>query len=259
MRIFDRQDWLRVNRARARIKVLVDRIGIDAFREMVEEELEGDWVAERDFSIEHLLFIDDEEAEAPAPPQRLGRTATAREFERFREANVRPQRQAGFSTVAVKVTRGDLTPEQFRGLGADHARLHRRLRAHHRPAEPRSALGARRGVYDVWRRLRDSSSATPARTRSRTWSSCPGTDSCKLGITGSMGLNQGDPGSARGDGAHRPAHAQIHIKMRGCPNGCSQHHIANIGFYGASIKVGGRPIPAYIAHLGGKYEGGEVG
>ncbi len=50
MRIFDRQDWLRVNRARARIKVLVDKIGIDEFREMVEEELEGDWVDERDFS-----------------------------------------------------------------------------------------------------------------------------------------------------------------------------------------------------------------
>src|SRR5450755_573100 len=36
MRIFDRQDFLRVNRARARIKVLIDKIGIDAFREQVE-------------------------------------------------------------------------------------------------------------------------------------------------------------------------------------------------------------------------------
>jgi sulfite reductase beta subunit-like hemoprotein len=46
--------------------------------------------------------------------------------------------------------------------------------------------------------------------------------------------------------------------MSGCPNGCSQHHIANIGFYGASIKVGEHTIPAYIAHIGGNYEGGEV-
>jgi sulfite reductase beta subunit-like hemoprotein len=51
---------------------------------------------------------------------------------------------------------------------------------------------------------------------------------------------------------------RIHIKMSGCPNGCSQHHIANIGFYGASIKVGDKTIPAYVAHLGGRYEGGEV-
>src|SRR3954465_7293891 len=67
-RIFDRQEWLRVNRARARIKVLIDKIGIDAFRDMVEEELEGDWVEEREFDVERLKFVDDEEAKAPPPP-----------------------------------------------------------------------------------------------------------------------------------------------------------------------------------------------
>jgi len=50
----------------------------------------------------------------------------------------------------------------------------------------------------------------------------------------------------------------IHIKMSGCPNGCSQHHIGNLGFYGASIKVGEHTIPAYVAHVGGQYEAGEV-
>ena len=117
-RIFDRQEWLRVNRARARIKVLIDKIGIDAFREMVDEELEGDWVNERDFSIDHLMYGPRRGGERPGPagPPARARTGTAREFERFRAANVRPQRQEGFSTVQVKVTRGDLTPEQFRGL-----------------------------------------------------------------------------------------------------------------------------------------------
>src|SRR5580658_9667536 len=56
LRIFNRQDELRANRARARIKVLIDRIGIDAFRELVEEELRGDWVAERDFDPTPLLY-----------------------------------------------------------------------------------------------------------------------------------------------------------------------------------------------------------
>src|SRR6201987_2060300 len=65
LRIFDRQEWLRENRMRARIKVLVDKIGMDAFRELVDEELQGDWVGERDFSIDHLLFVHDEEASAP--------------------------------------------------------------------------------------------------------------------------------------------------------------------------------------------------
>src|SRR5207244_12964233 len=63
-RIFDRQEWLRENRARARIKVLIDKVGIDAFREMVEEELEGGWVDEREFDVERLKMIDDGEARA---------------------------------------------------------------------------------------------------------------------------------------------------------------------------------------------------
>ena len=71
-RIFDRQEWLRVNRARARIKVLIDKIGIDAFREMVEEELEGDWVAERDFSIDHLKYGPTRRRTPPPPPPALG-------------------------------------------------------------------------------------------------------------------------------------------------------------------------------------------
>src|SRR5687767_11073868 len=117
LRIFDRQNWLRPNRARARIKVLVDKIGMDAFREMVEEELKGDWVAERDFTIDHLLFDHDEEANAPAAPaQSASPNGDSSAFERFREANVHPQRQSGYSAAVVKVTRGDLSPEQFRGL-----------------------------------------------------------------------------------------------------------------------------------------------
>ena len=71
LRIFDRQEWLRVNRARARIKVFVDKYGIDELRRQVEEELQGDWVAERDFSIEHRLFLDDERESAPAAPPSL--------------------------------------------------------------------------------------------------------------------------------------------------------------------------------------------
>src|SRR5438132_11792159 len=72
MRIFDRQEWLRANRARARIKVFVDKYGIDELRRQVEEELEGDWVHERDFDPTPKLFLDDEELNAPAPPTAYG-------------------------------------------------------------------------------------------------------------------------------------------------------------------------------------------
>ena len=88
--------------------------------------------------------------------------------------------------------------------------------------------------------------------------SCPGTDSCKLGITSSMGLNQAVQERVEAMDISDPLTREIHIKMSGCPNGCAQHHVADIGFYGASIKVGEHTIPAYIPHVGGVYEGGEV-
>ncbi len=73
-----------------------------------------------------------------------------------------------------------------------------------------------------------------------------------------MGLNRAVMERVESMAIEDPLTKRIHIKMSGCPNGCSQHHIANIGFYGASIKVGGHTIPAYVAHIGGNYEGGEV-
>jgi sulfite reductase beta subunit-like hemoprotein len=51
---------------------------------------------------------------------------------------------------------------------------------------------------------------------------------------------------------------QINVKISGCPNGCGQHHVASIGFTGASIKVGDHTIPAYIPLIGGVFEGGEI-
>jgi sulfite reductase beta subunit-like hemoprotein len=73
-----------------------------------------------------------------------------------------------------------------------------------------------------------------------------------------MGLNHAVRERIESMGIEDELTKRIHIKMSGCPNGCSQHHIANIGFYGASIKVGEHTIPAYVAHIGGNYEGGEV-
>src|SRR5205823_765299 len=82
-RIFNRQDWLRKNRARARIKVFVDKYGIDELRNQVEAELEGDWVNERDFDPTPKLFEHDEEANAPAPAVNPGSpNGDNREFDR---------------------------------------------------------------------------------------------------------------------------------------------------------------------------------
>src|SRR6478735_5035480 len=259
-RIFDRQDWLRVNRARARIKVLVDKIGIDEMRKLVDEERQGDWVSEREFDVEGLRLDVDEEERAPAVPSVYASpNGDGSEFERFRSSNVTAQRQAGFSAVQVHVPRGDLSPEQLRSL-ADIARrysggwvrttVHQNLLLRWVRDET---------VYEVWEALRELGLGDAGADQVGDVVSCPGTDSCKLGITSSMGLNAAVRERLDEMQITAPLTRRLHIKMSGCPNGCSQHHIANIGFYGASIKAGEHTIPAYVAHIGGTYDTGTIG
>ena len=259
MRIFDRQEWLRVNRARARIKVFVDKYGIDELRKQAEEELQGDWVAERDFSIEHRLFSDDEREGAPAPPQSYGSpNGDVSEFERFRAANVRDQKQEGFVTVEVKGPRGDLTPEQFRGL----AKVMRDFAGGYARSTVQQNIVLRwvrhESVYYVWRALSELGLGAAGSREIDDVVSCPGTDSCKLGITSSMGLNEAVQERIESMQITDELTRKLNIKISGCPNGCGQHHVASIGFTGASIKVGEHTIPAYIPIIGGVFEGGDV-
>ncbi len=258
-RIFDAQDWLRVNRARARLKVFVDKFGIDELRNQVEEQLKGDWVNERDFSIDHITFNVDEQELAPAPPTSFSSpNGDGAEFERFCESNVRAQKQDGFSAVEIKVFRGDLTPEQFRALG--------QIMRDFSGGLARTTIGQNlvlrwvrnEALYDVWQRLQAIGLGDAGAREITDNVSCPGTDSCKLGITSSMGLNRAINDRLQEMNITDPLTRKIHIKNSGCPNGCSQHHIADFGFYGASIKVGEHTIPAYVAHIAGRFEGGEV-
>jgi sulfite reductase beta subunit-like hemoprotein len=259
MRIFDRQEWLRVNRARARIKVFVDKYGIDELRSQAEEELKGDWVAERDFSIEHRLFLDDERESAPSAPDSYGSpNGDVSEFERFRAVNVRQQKQDGFVTVEAKVTRGDLTPEQFRGV----AQIMRDYSGGYARTTVQQNLVLRwvreECVYDVWKALSQLGLGDSGSREINDVVSCPGTDSCKLGITSSMGLNEAVQERIESMDITDELTRKLNIKISGCPNGCGQHHVASIGFTGASIKVGEHTIPAYIPLIGGVFEGGEV-
>jgi sulfite reductase beta subunit-like hemoprotein len=226
---------------------------------MVDEELQGDWADERDFDPTPLLFTDDEEANAPAPPLNPSSpNGVRRDFDAFAASNVRPQKQEGFSTVEVKVTRGDLTPEQMRGLAA----LMREFTGGYARTSVQQNLVLRwvrdESVYDVWLRLKELELGDAGAHQITDVVSCPGTDSCKLGITSSMGLNTAVQERLEEMAIDDPLTRTIHVKMSGCPNGCSQHHVANIGFYGAAMKVGGHQLPAYIPHLAGNYEGGEV-
>ena len=161
-------------------------------------------------------------------------------------------------TVEVKVTRGDLTPEQFRGLAAimrDYAGGYART-----TVQQNLVLRWVReeSVYDVWRALSELGLGEAGSREITDVVSCPGTDSCKLGITSSMGLNQAVQERIVAMDITDELTRKLNIKISGCPNGCGQHHVASIGFTGASIKVGEHTIPAYIPHVGGVFEGGEV-
>jgi sulfite reductase beta subunit-like hemoprotein len=261
VRVFDRQDWLRKNRARARIKVLLEKIGPDAFRDLVDEELRGEWTGDRDYpaELERLRFDVDEEADAPAAGAVYGSPNGDRSpFDVFVERNVTAQRQPGFSAVAVKVTRGDLAPEQFRGL----ASIMREYCGGYARSTVEQNIILRwvrnEALYDVWSRLRELGLEGSGAFEIDDVISCPGTDSCKMGITASMGLNEAIQERVEAMQIEDPLTRAVQIKMSGCPNGCGQHHIGTIGFYGASLKVGGRQMPAYIPHIGGRGSDGKV-
>jgi sulfite reductase beta subunit-like hemoprotein len=171
---------------------------------------------------------------------------------------VREQKQEGYVTVEAKVLRGDLTPEQFRGLAAamrSYAGGYART-----TVQQNFVLRWVReeSVYDLWRALSEIGLGEAGSREITDVVSCPGTDSCKLGITSSMGLNQAVQERIVAMDIKDEITRKLNVKISGCPNGCGQHHVASIGFTGASIKVGEHTIPAYIPHVGGVFEGGEV-
>ena len=252
--VFNNADSLRKNRMMARIKVLIDKIGLDPFRELVDAELE------QIGPIDPKPLMAVEELQREVPPQVFSAGSNGQngggQYDRWRQTNVEAQKQDDFFMVYVKAPRGDLTHTQFQAL-ADIVRRYTGGRSGVSQEQNLVLRWVPQGyLHEVWQSLNAIGlSETGAHTISDVVS-CPGTDSCKLGITSSMGLAQAIreeieswDGLAEDEGVQK-----IHIKMSGCPNGCGLHHIANIGFHGAAVKgPNGEQIPAYELFLGGNY------
>ncbi len=257
LRVYNRQDQERKNRMKARIKFTVDRMGIDAFRRLVEEELKQEW-AQRPVDPTPYLWAEDESAEAP-PLSRNGHRASGEEpveFGVWASTNVEEQRQAGYRIVHVTVPQGDLNPEQYRGL-AKLARQYAGGRA--RLTQQQNLIFrwvSADQVVDVWRGLVALDLAEPKVNEITDVVTCPGTDSCKLGITSSMGVGRALRQKLLEMQIEDPETRKLHVKASGCPNGCGQHHIASIGFHGAAIKgASGQQVPAYEVFVGGNADG----
>ena len=251
--VFNNADTLRKNRMMARLKVLIDRIGLEAFRELVDAELEKIGPIDP----KPLMVADELYRETPpqAVPSSNGHNGGG-EYAAWKESNVMAQAQQGYNVVFVKPTRGDLTGAQFRGL-ADIVRRFTGGRARTTQEQNLALRWVPDGyLHDVWEALRSIDLGESGAHSITNVVSCPGTDSCKLGITASMGLAKAVKeeietwnGLLEDDGVKN-----IRLKMSGCPNGCGLHHIANIGFHGAAVKgPDGEQIPAYELFLGGNY------
>ena len=192
---------------KARIKFHVAKVGIDAFREEVEEELRGDW-AQRSFDPTSLLFIEDESIDAPPVNSVYGNGTSSSEFEHWVETNVVDQKQTGYKAVNVKLYQGDIQADQFHKL-ADMARKYAGGRARITHQQNLTFRWVPEGaLHSVWEELNEIGFGQSGIHEISDVVSCPGTDSCKLGITSSMGLGPGCYGQDRRDEHRRPVDAQ---------------------------------------------------
>ncbi|HEU4759369.1 MAG TPA: nitrite/sulfite reductase [Dehalococcoidia bacterium] len=258
LKVFDKEgglaNFLRKNMNKARVKFLVKQVGIEEFRRQVEEELAQPWAWEP-LDMEALSQLAPEGPTAGEPP-RNGHRPSA-DFERWRRTNVRAQRQPGYAAVTVTVPLGNLSPEQFHGL----ADVMRRYSGGTARTQQNQNLVLRWVREDALPALHADLSAqglgAPDAGLIADTVACPGTDSCKMGITSSQGVGLALREAIESWDIDDPLVQQMTVKASGCPNGCGQHHLGAIGLQGSSFKAGLAEIPCYDIFLGGgNYIGG---
>lgn len=247
------------NRNRARLKFLVHDLGIEKFRELVLEERSilphdsrwADYLAEAMWETELPLAAPDAMPEVDSEP-----------FRRWLGTNTRGQKQAGYVVATVTLPLGDVTPTQLRAL-ADVAR--RLTRETIRTTVEQNFVirwVSKRDLPALFEVLDSVGLGQPGAGNIVDVVACPGTDTCKLGISSSRGLaaelrTRLAVTSLQLDEAIQ----NLHIKISGCFNSCGQHHVADLGFYGVSRKVSGYAVPHFQVVLGGEWtnNGGSYG
>ena len=244
-------------RARARMKFLVQGMGIEKFTSAVAEErakLPRDprWTA-------YLEEAERDAEEALREPSELDPGRASAEFQRWHRANVRPQRQAGYSVATIFLPLGDITSDQLRGL-AEVSRKY--VSGTVRTTVTQNLIFrwvSNADLPALHEDLKRLELALPFADTIADITACPGTDSCKLGIASSRGFagvlhREFVNGLRSGNGGFEPR-KDVSIKASGCFNSCGQHHIANIGFFGTSKRKGQRVAPVLQVILGGTTEG----
>jgi sulfite reductase (ferredoxin) len=239
------------NRSRARIKFLIQDWGIEKFREAVLAERRN---LPPDPRWTEYLESADAFKELPLKPAGKRPLLGSAEFQQWMETNTRPQKQEGYSVVTIALPLGDITANQLRDL-ADIARRFTKETVR-TTVEQNIVLRwiSDSDLYELWQALQAAGLADPSAETILDVVTCPGTDTCKLGISSSRGLAaELRKRLAEKNFQFDEAVQDLHIKISGCFNSCGQHHVADLGFYGVSRKMAGYAVPHFQVVLGGEW------
>ncbi|MDQ4074747.1 MAG: nitrite/sulfite reductase [Chloroflexota bacterium] len=241
------------NRNRARIKFLVANLGIEEFRRLVFEEREqlphdDRWTA----YLNDLPHYQEIPLRLATP---LNGQVKPKGFSEWYETNVYHQRQPGYAVATVNLPLGDLSSEQAYQL-ADIARKYvgDNIRT---TVEQNIVLRwvPEADLPALYGELKEIGLGEPGAGTIVDITTCPGTDTCKLGIASSRGLTGELRTRLTAKSATLPdAVKELKIKVSGCFNSCGQHHVADIGFFGNSRRNGSRTVPHFQVVLGGQWQ-----
>jgi sulfite reductase (ferredoxin) len=244
------------NRNRARIKFLVHDLGVEKFRELVLQERKA--LPHDPRWVEYIKGAEIRDEQPSKQGEQLppgGVQAHSEEFQLWVKTNTRPQKQEGYVVATVTLPLGDITSAQLRTL-ADIARRFTRETVR-TTVEQNIVIRwvSQTDLPDLYSALQAAGLHQPGAGTVVDIVACPGTDTCKLGISSSRGL-AGELRTRLLEKSLRfdEAIQNLHIKVSGCFNSCGQHHIADLGFYGVSRKVGGYTVPHFQVVLGGEWE-----
>ncbi|HVZ56307.1 MAG TPA: hypothetical protein VG870_06575 [Chitinophagaceae bacterium] len=247
LRVFDRHGE-RSSRHKARIKFLIQKIGLDAFNELVREEQRA--LTCQQFTVdtsgfEPALPPTDGQHEPVAPVQNPFR------FELWKKTNLMAQKQPGYFAVYVRVPLGNISSaasrrliDRLRPVIADDIRVTINQGLQFRYVRPEHI----EYVYSV---LEAEGLAEPGFGSAADVTACPGTDTCNLGISNSTATSVALSAVVEDEFPELLENKEISIKISGCMNSCGQHGLASIGFHGSSLKAKGKVVPALQVLVGG--------
>ncbi|RPE12462.1 HEPN domain-containing protein [Chitinophaga lutea] len=247
LRVFDRHGE-RASRHKARIKFLIQKIGMEEFERLVKEEYKA--VKNKSVPVDYAAWA---EPAAPAAGVELPAFTIKNEkqFEAWKKTNTFEQKQKGFFGAYIRVPLGDIGSvtsrallEKLRPVVADDVRV---------TVNQGLLLKYVRPEYlpYVFSLLEEAGFSAAGFDSIADITACPGTDTCNLGISSSTGIAAALEGVIHDEFPDLIYNNDIKIKISGCMNSCGQHGLAHIGFHGSSLKSGGKVLPALQVLLGG--------